>query len=117
MCPLELGSTALHFDWLSFFCNGLYLLKRELPLKKREDYFIFFRWRINTCGMLLGMMLALLSKRKEITQKVVSVYAATENYYGFGGCQTVISHTPENEMEKPRSKHAESIYSHEPFLG
>lgn len=67
--------------------------------------------------MLLGMMLALLSKRKEITQKVVSVYAATENYYGFGGCQSVISHTPENEMEKPRSKYAESIYSHEPFLG
>lgn len=68
--------------------------------------------------MLLGMMLALLSKRKEITQKkMVSVQAATENYYGFGGCQTVISHTPENEMEKPRSRHTESIYSEEPFLG
>lgn len=48
---------------------------------------------------------------------MVSVYATTENYYGFGACQKVISHTPENEIAKPRSRHAESIYSHEPFLG
>lgn len=48
---------------------------------------------------------------------MVPIYAAIEKYYGFVGCQTVISHTPENGMEKPRSRHTESIYSHEPFLG
>lgn len=48
---------------------------------------------------------------------MVSVYATTENYYGFGACQTVNSHTLENEIAKPRSRHTESIYSHKPFLG